>query len=933
MQDASDGEPNADARLLRIGTVVIDLRYSRLTRDGREIALPPRAFDLFVLFLTRPGVLLARDDIFRRVWKEVLVEDANLTQTVWLLRRALGDEGKTWIRTVSKRGYVFEGPPIEVLGAAADENPVVEAAPPVAGRDVTPGASADAVRTEAESAPSVARPRIRRRIAIVALVATAAAAALIGRWWFASRAEGAQTPARLVVVEAVADGNDGAPRAAIVLASEWIAWQLGDLHLRDVARVAAGADIGAARANDDVLLLSARLDDASQRLVLDAQRVGRGGDEHWQVAGGADDLPRLVDALARQVIAAVAPDRNEAAVAFALPLDAVRPYARALDARRGGAMALADLEETVRRAPRFEPARLQLARRLVELGQIAPAREHVAALSTWIAGMPYLARRLLGAQRAEVLQNFDVAAYDYSALARAYPHQVRFRIDAARNLLADDRADEALRMLDEASGETPPALLQAQSLLLRADAQLALGDAHAARTSALRAGAMAGRCEALHARAQMIAVLAGAQASGGAPDADALRRAARRFESAGDAFGALRANVAAASLAPDGANARRQLDTLLAKARAVGNVALEVQALLDRALLAANGGDFPAYRESLAEAEHAARIGGNVVQQRGVEARVLYDEVQRGDYAAARRRIERWRGDALRGSAGVDLGINIARFEAHIGEFAAALRTLGAIGLRDRTAANAPSATTAGLACVDADILMRQGALEHARSRFAVCAASPRPVESSVGQLGLAAVAMVSGDREGARARMTMPKVADDTPSNPNWHVLQTTYRAQLLLWLGDVDDARRVVDRGLAYAERSGFRRLEGAARLQQTQILLFERRYREAAAELERARTAIPADDWSDNATARLLGASIALASGDETAAWPVLAALNVEAHERGDVLVQLEAMSLARDRLDAIGSSRAAYDALIAQSGMRGASRRWLVDGTAR
>lgn len=934
MQDASDGEPNADAGLLRIGTIVVDLRYSRLMRDGREITLPPRAFDLFALFLSRPGVLLARDDIFRRVWKEVLVEDANLTQTVWLLRRALGDEGKAWIRTVSKRGYVFEGPPIEVLGVAADEGQRVEPAPTGDESQVAPEVPVEPVSPAADMAPPAAPPRARRWLTIVALAAVVLAlVALIAQWWFASRTAVAKVPPRLVVVEAVADNGDDTSHVAVVLASEWIAWQLGDLHLRDVATVAAGADIGAARATDDVLLLSARRDDGSQRLVVDAQRVGRGAGEHWQVAGPADDLPRLVDALARQVIAGIAPGADAAAVAFSLPLDAARPYARALDAQRGGAIALENLEEVVRRAPRFELARLQLARRLAELGQVAAAREQVAALSAWIAGMPYVARRLLDAQRAEILQNFDVAAYDYAALARAYPHQPRFRVDAARNLLADDRADEALRMLDDAGIEMSQAPLQAQWLLLRADAQLTVGAARAARTSAMRAGAIAGRSEATRARAQMIAVLAGALVSDDPPDIDALRRAAQRFEAAGDAFGTLRASVAAASFAPDDENARVALDALLAKARKAGNAALEVQALLDRSLLALSGSDFPAYRESLIEAERAARDGGNVAQQRRVEAWLLHDEVQRGDYASARRRVEKWRGDALRGSAGVDLGINIARFEVRIGEFAAALGTLGAIEQFDRSAATTPSATTARLACVSADIRMRQGALEDARSRFATCADSPRPGESSVGQIGLAAVALFSGDREGARARMSSLNREENKQSSPGWHLLQTMYRAPLLLRLGDVEAARRDVDAEAAYAERSGFLRLEWSARLLRAQILLVERRYDEAAGELDRARAAIPADDWSGNAAARLIDASISLARGDEAAAWPVLAALNGEARERGDVLVQLEAMSLARDRLDAIGSSRAAYDALVAQSGMRGVSRGWLLDGDAQ
>ncbi|HJU38850.1 MAG TPA: winged helix-turn-helix domain-containing protein, partial [Tahibacter sp.] len=125
MPDNHSGTSSGNARSFKIGTIIVDASCSRLLRDGRDLALPPRASDLLALFLSRPGELLTRDDIFRCVWKDVLVEDANLTQTVWLLRRALGEEGKHWIRTVSRRGYVFEGPRVEPFVDPADA-----AAPP-----------------------------------------------------------------------------------------------------------------------------------------------------------------------------------------------------------------------------------------------------------------------------------------------------------------------------------------------------------------------------------------------------------------------------------------------------------------------------------------------------------------------------------------------------------------------------------------------------------------------------------------------------------------------------------------------------------------------------------------------------------------------------------------------------------------------------------
>jgi len=99
-----------DGAILVVGDVRIDLRYRRVIRPDGQAELPQRMFDLLLVFLAEPGVLHTRDTLFGRVWPGVVVEDSNLSQSVWMLRKALGEPRKHWIRTVSKRGYVFEPP-------------------------------------------------------------------------------------------------------------------------------------------------------------------------------------------------------------------------------------------------------------------------------------------------------------------------------------------------------------------------------------------------------------------------------------------------------------------------------------------------------------------------------------------------------------------------------------------------------------------------------------------------------------------------------------------------------------------------------------------------------------------------------------------------------------------------------------------------------
>jgi len=80
-----------------------------LLRQGREVPLIPRYFDLLVLLLERRHEAVHRRDIFDRVWSDVVVSDGALSQAIRNLRRALGDDSRepVFIRTVSRHGYRF----------------------------------------------------------------------------------------------------------------------------------------------------------------------------------------------------------------------------------------------------------------------------------------------------------------------------------------------------------------------------------------------------------------------------------------------------------------------------------------------------------------------------------------------------------------------------------------------------------------------------------------------------------------------------------------------------------------------------------------------------------------------------------------------------------------------------------------------------------
>lgn len=89
-----------------------------LLREGQTVALTAKVFDLLVVLVENRGVLLERNFLMNMLWPDAIVEEGNLTQYVFVLRKALGSghSGATYIATVPDRGYRFVAPVTESAG-------------------------------------------------------------------------------------------------------------------------------------------------------------------------------------------------------------------------------------------------------------------------------------------------------------------------------------------------------------------------------------------------------------------------------------------------------------------------------------------------------------------------------------------------------------------------------------------------------------------------------------------------------------------------------------------------------------------------------------------------------------------------------------------------------------------------------------------------
>jgi DNA-binding winged helix-turn-helix (wHTH) protein len=85
-----------------------------LIRDGQEVPLIPRYFDLLVLLVERRHTAVHRREIFDLVWSDATVSDSALSQAIRTIRRTLDDDSREprFIRTVSRHGYRFVLPDV-----------------------------------------------------------------------------------------------------------------------------------------------------------------------------------------------------------------------------------------------------------------------------------------------------------------------------------------------------------------------------------------------------------------------------------------------------------------------------------------------------------------------------------------------------------------------------------------------------------------------------------------------------------------------------------------------------------------------------------------------------------------------------------------------------------------------------------------------------
>jgi len=107
-------EARSSSGVVRFGVFEADLRSGELRKNGLKVRLPGQPFEVLAAMLERPGEVVTREELQKRLWPDgTFVDfDHSLSNAINKIREALGDsaESPRFVETLSRRGYRFIAP-------------------------------------------------------------------------------------------------------------------------------------------------------------------------------------------------------------------------------------------------------------------------------------------------------------------------------------------------------------------------------------------------------------------------------------------------------------------------------------------------------------------------------------------------------------------------------------------------------------------------------------------------------------------------------------------------------------------------------------------------------------------------------------------------------------------------------------------------------
>ena len=95
-------------RSIRFASFTLDLDRLSLNGPSGQVGLRPKSFEVLRYLVEHAGRVASKEELLKAVWPDVIVTDDSLTVCIGEVRRALGDANQQIVKTVPKRGYLFD---------------------------------------------------------------------------------------------------------------------------------------------------------------------------------------------------------------------------------------------------------------------------------------------------------------------------------------------------------------------------------------------------------------------------------------------------------------------------------------------------------------------------------------------------------------------------------------------------------------------------------------------------------------------------------------------------------------------------------------------------------------------------------------------------------------------------------------------------------
>jgi len=525
-------------------------------REGETVPLPPKALATLLVLVERHGEVVEKEELLQTIWPDTFITEATLTQNVFRLRKALGEEAgeHRFIVTVPGRGYSFVAElqrpepsvsapaPVEEPPAAAPHSP--PEVPPVseeedAGEPASSTATAPA--SPAPLAPALIEPAPGRWAARRWVLLGAAALLLIGLtaalFHFLSLSppggssaglsgEAVPVPRRSIAVLGFRNLSGRAESAWLSTAlAEMFTVELGvgeklhtitgesvtrtkrDLGLNDPENLPAES-LTRLRSllGCDVVLLGSYLSlgkEGGDRIRVDLRLQDTATGETLSVLTGTrseQELFELVSGLGRDLrerLGTGPATRTEVALtraSFPAGVEAGRLYAEGLERLRSlDTIAALDLLQRATRAePNFPLAHAALANAWSTLGYDAYAVQEAGKALALSSNLQREDRLLVEALDAETRRDWNKAVDIYDSLWRFFPDNLEHGLRLARAQISAGRPKQALLTVANLRRLPAPLADDPRIDLAEAEATAALSD-YAAQERAATQAANKGR--------------------------------------------------------------------------------------------------------------------------------------------------------------------------------------------------------------------------------------------------------------------------------------------------------------------------------------------------------------------------------------------------------------------------------------------------------